>query len=33
VNLDDLTSEYADIEKRLADPAVHADPAEARRLG
>jgi peptide chain release factor 1 len=33
VNLDDLTSEYADIEKRLADPAVHADQAEARRLG
>jgi peptide chain release factor 1 len=33
VNLDDLTSEYADIEKRLADPAVHADQNEARRLG
>jgi peptide chain release factor 1 len=33
VNLDDLTSEYADIERRLADPAVHADQAEARRLG
>jgi peptide chain release factor 1 len=33
VNLDDLTSEYADIETRLADPAVHADQAEARRLG
>ncbi|GLY89391.1 peptide chain release factor 1 [Actinoallomurus iriomotensis] len=33
MNLDDLTSEYADIEKRLADPAVHADQAEARRLG
>jgi peptide chain release factor 1 len=33
VNLDDLTSEYADIEKRLSDPAVHADQAEARRLG
>jgi peptide chain release factor 1 len=33
VNLDDLTSEYADIEKRLADPAVHADQGEARRLG
>jgi peptide chain release factor 1 len=33
VNLDDLTSEYADIEQRLADPAVHADQAEARRLG
>ncbi len=33
MNLDDLTSEYADIEKRLADPAVHADQGEARRLG
>jgi peptide chain release factor 1 len=33
VNLDDLTSEYADIEKRLSDSAVHADQAEARRLG
>jgi peptide chain release factor 1 len=33
VNLDDLTSEYADIERRLSDPAVHADQAEARRLG
>jgi peptide chain release factor 1 len=33
VNLDDLTSEYADIEKRLADPSVHADQATARRLG
>ncbi len=33
MNLDDLTSEYADIEQRLADPAVHADQAEARRLG
>jgi peptide chain release factor 1 len=33
VNLDDLTSEFADIEKRLADPAVHTDQAEARRLG
>ncbi|MFB9833598.1 peptide chain release factor 1 [Actinoallomurus acaciae] len=33
MNLDDLTSEYADIEKRLSDPAVHADQAEARRLG
>ncbi len=33
MNLDDLTSEYADIEKRLADPAVHADQAEARRIG
>jgi peptide chain release factor 1 len=33
VNLDDLTSEYADIERRLADPAVHADQSAARRLG
>jgi peptide chain release factor 1 len=33
VNIDDLTSEYAEIERRLADPAVHADQAEARRLG
>ena len=28
----DLSSEYASIEQRLADPAVHADPSEARRL-
>ena len=28
----ELTVEYAAIEERLADPAVHADPAEARRL-
>jgi peptide chain release factor 1 len=33
VNFDDLNSEYADIETRLADPAVHADQVEARRLG
>ncbi|MFL6053761.1 MAG: peptide chain release factor 1 [Actinoallomurus sp.] len=33
MNLDDLTGEYADIEKRLADPSVHADQAMARRLG
>ena len=33
MNLDDLIGEYADIEKLLADPAVHADQAEARRLG
>jgi peptide chain release factor 1 len=31
--LDELIAEYADIERRLADPAVHADPATARRLG
>ena len=29
----DLIDEYADIEARLADPAVHADQNEARRLG
>ncbi|MBO0852127.1 MAG: peptide chain release factor 1, partial [Pseudonocardia sp.] len=29
----DLLDEYADIEARLADPAVHADQSEARRLG
>ena len=28
----DLSSEYAAIEQRLADPSVHADPGEARRL-
>ena len=28
----DLSTEYASIEQRLADPAVHADPNEARRL-
>jgi peptide chain release factor 1 len=28
-----LASEYAELETRLADPAVHADAAEARRLG
>ncbi|GAA4612451.1 peptide chain release factor 1 [Actinoallomurus liliacearum] len=33
MNLDDLVGEYADIETRLADPAVHADQATARRLG
>jgi peptide chain release factor 1 len=33
VNLDDLISEYADIEGRLADPSVHADQNLARRLG
>jgi peptide chain release factor 1 len=31
--LDELIAEYADIERRLADPAVHADQATARRLG
>jgi peptide chain release factor 1 len=33
VNLDDLISEYADIEQSLADPAVHADQQKARALG
>ncbi|HTF49361.1 MAG TPA: peptide chain release factor 1 [Pseudonocardia sp.] len=28
-----LLAEYADLEKRLADPAVHADAATARALG
>jgi len=28
-----LADEYADLERRLADPEVHADAAEARRLG
>jgi peptide chain release factor 1 len=31
--IDDLVAEYADVERQLADPAVHADQAEARRLG
>jgi len=33
VNLDDLISEYASIEERLADPSVHADQGLARKLG
>jgi peptide chain release factor 1 len=33
VNLDELISEYIDIEQRLADPAVHADQQRARTLG
>jgi peptide chain release factor 1 len=33
VNLDDLISEYAEIEGRLSDPSVHADQVLARRLG
>jgi peptide chain release factor 1 len=33
VNLDELISEYAGIEERLADPSVHADQALARKLG
>jgi peptide chain release factor 1 len=31
--LDDLLAEHADLEARLADPAVHADQALARELG
>ena len=30
--VEELVGEHADLEKRLADPAVHADQAEARRL-
>lgn len=33
MNLDDLISEYAGIEERLADPSVHADQSLARKLG
>lgn len=33
MNLDDLISEYTDIEGRLADPSVHAEQNLARRLG
>jgi peptide chain release factor 1 len=31
--LDDLIAEHADLERRLADPAVHADAGQARSLG
>jgi peptide chain release factor 1 len=31
--VDALVAEHADVERRLADPGVHADPATARRLG
>jgi peptide chain release factor 1 len=31
--LDELVAEHADLEKRLADPAVHADQGRARQLG
>ncbi|GAA4231208.1 peptide chain release factor 1 [Actinomadura meridiana] len=33
MNLDELISEYAGIEERLADPSVHADQGLARKLG
>ena len=28
-----LLDEYAELEQRLADPAIHADQAAARRVG
>jgi len=31
--LDDLVVEHGELERRLADPAVHAEPAVARRVG
>ncbi|WP_030899857.1 peptide chain release factor 1 [Streptomyces sp. NRRL F-5126] len=31
--VEDLVGEHADLEKKLADPSVHADQANARRLG
>jgi peptide chain release factor 1 len=31
--LDELLAEHADLERRLADPAVHADAGQARSLG
>ncbi|MBI1376231.1 MAG: peptide chain release factor 1 [Frankiales bacterium] len=31
--VDALVAEYAELETRLADPSVHADQAQARRLG
>jgi peptide chain release factor 1 len=31
--MEDLLAEHADLERRLADPAVHADQALARKLG
>jgi peptide chain release factor 1 len=31
--LEDLVGEYADLETRLADPAIHADQGQARALG
>ncbi|GGO14356.1 peptide chain release factor 1 [Microbispora rosea subsp. aerata] len=33
MNLDEILSEYADLELRLADPAVHADQGKARAYG
>src|SRR5215207_1036782 len=31
--LDELLAEHAELERRLADPSVHADQAVARKLG
>ena len=31
--LEGLLAEYAELERRLADPDVHADQAGARKLG
>jgi len=31
--IEELLAEHAELEQRLADPAVHADPAVARKLG
>ena len=31
--LPDLLAEHAELERKLADPAVHADQATARRVG
>src|SRR3954451_16069533 len=31
--LDSLLAEYAELEQRLADPAIHADQAAARKVG
>ncbi|GAB3446340.1 peptide chain release factor 1 [Streptomonospora sediminis] len=33
MKLDDLLGEYYELEQQLADPAVHASPAQARSLG
>jgi peptide chain release factor 1 len=32
-SLPELLAEYAELERRMADPAVHADPATARTVG
>ena len=33
LTVDAVLSEHADLELRLADPAVHADVGQARKLG